>query len=73
MIESIIKVQNQLVNHEYNHPHISHVLGDMSKEIKNNIGVISPESESLLNKIAANFEMIDKNTTSLKQRIDVLE
>jgi hypothetical protein len=45
----------------------------MSKEIKNNIGVISPESESLLNKVAANFEKIDKNTTSLKQRIDVLE
>jgi hypothetical protein len=45
----------------------------MSKEIKKVIGVISPESESLLNKIAANFEMIDKNTSSLKQRIDVLE
>ena len=73
MIESIIKVQNQLVNHDQNHSHISHALGDMSKEIKKNIGIISPESESLLNKIAANFEMIDKNTTSLKQRINVLE
>jgi hypothetical protein len=47
MLDSIIKVQNQLVNHGDNNPHISHTLGDMTKEIKDAIKC-SPELEKLL-------------------------
>ncbi len=47
MLDSIIKVQSQLVNYPLDHPHLSHVLGDMNKEIKVCIGN-SPESENML-------------------------
>jgi hypothetical protein len=67
MIGSIIKVQNQLVKHGQNHPHISHVLGDMAKQIKDTIGgVISPDSENLVKQVKGNFETIDKNVTTFK-------
>ena len=74
MISSIVKVQTEIVNHGENQAHISHVLGDMAREIKDAIGIsISPESESVLQQLAANFEIIDKNLTNLKERIDHLE
>ena len=68
MIGAIIKVQNQLVNHDQNHSQISHELSNMTKEIG-----ITPDSEQLINQLTVNFQIIDKNTSTLKQRIEVLE
>jgi hypothetical protein len=46
----------------------------MAREIKDAIGInISPESESVLKQLTVNFEIIDKNLTNLKERIDNLE
>jgi hypothetical protein len=46
----------------------------MTREIKDAIGIsISPESESVLQQLTANFEIIDKNLSNLKERIDHLE
>jgi hypothetical protein len=72
MIGAIVKVQKQIVNHEQNQSHISHALGEMNKEIKDAL-CSSPASEELVNQLTLNFEIIDKNTLALKQRIQFLE
>jgi hypothetical protein len=47
----------------------------MTRDIKEAIGKdkISPELESIINKAAVNFEVIDKNFFNLKERINFLE
>ena len=46
----------------------------MTQEIKNTIGnAISQDTENLLNQFQGNFESIDNNFNSLRQRIDELE
>ena len=50
------------------------LLSRMTREIKDNIGnVITQDTEDLLNQFSGNFEAIDSNFNSLKQRIDELE
>ena len=49
MLGSIIKVQTHIVNNGENQAHISHFIGDMTREIKNAFGNnLPPESESLI-------------------------
>lgn len=46
----------------------------MTRDIKDNIGnTITQDTEDLLNQFYGNFEAIDNNFNSLKQRIDELE
>jgi ABC-type Zn2+ transport system substrate-binding protein/surface adhesin len=46
----------------------------MTRDIKVNIGKsISQETENLLNQFSGNFEALDSNFNSLRQRIDELE
>jgi malate synthase len=73
MVDSIVKVQNELVRQTKN-SQIEMLLSRMTQEIKDNIGnVITQDTEDLLNQFSGNFEAIDSNFNSLKQRIDELE
>jgi malate synthase len=73
MVDSIVKVQNELVKQTKN-SQIEMLLSRMTQEIKDNIGnVITQDTEDLLNQFSGNFEAIDSNFNSLKQRIDELE
>ena len=46
----------------------------MTKDIKDTVGtVITQDTEDLLTQFSGNFEAIDSNFNSLKQRIDELE
>ena len=73
MVDSIVKVQNELVKQTKN-SQIEMLLSKMTRDIKDNIGnTITQDTEDLLNQFSGNFEAIDSNFNSLKQRIDELE
>ena len=73
MVDSMIKVQNELVKQTKN-SQIEMLLSKMTRDIKDNIGnTITQDTEDLLNQFSGNFEAIDSNFNSLKQRIDELE
>ena len=73
MVDSIVKVQNELVKQTKN-SQIEMLLSKMTRDIKDNIGnTIMQDTEDLLNQFSGNFEAIDSNFNSLKQRIDELE
>ena len=73
MVDSIVKVQNELVRQTKN-SQIEFLLSKMTRDIKDNIGtVITQDTEDLLSQFSGNFEAIDCNFNSLKQRIDELE
>ena len=73
MVDSMVKVQNELVRQTKN-SHIEFLLSKMTRDIKDNIGtVITQDTEDLLTQFSGNFEAIDSNFNSLKQRIDELE
>ena len=73
MVDSMVKVQNELVR-QTKKPQIEILLSKMTQEIKDNIGtVITQDTEDLLSQFSVNFEAIDSNFNSLKQRIDELE
>ena len=73
MVDSMVKVQNELVR-QTKKPQIEILLSKMTQEIKDNIGtVITQDTEDLLSQFSGNFEAIDSNFNSLKQRIDELE
>ena len=73
MVDSMVKVQNELVRQTKN-SQIEFLLSKMTRDIKDNIGtVITQDTEDLLTQFSGNFEAIDSNFNSLKQRIDELE
>jgi malate synthase len=73
MVDSIVKVQNELVKQTKN-SQIEMLLSKMTRDIKDNIGnTITQDTEDLLNQFSGNFEAIDSNFNSLKHRIDELE
>ena len=73
MVDSMVKVQNELVKQTKN-SQIETLLSKMTRDIKDNIGnTITQDTEDLLNQFSGNFEAIDSNFNSLKQRIDELE
>jgi malate synthase len=73
MVDSMVKVQNELVKQTKN-SQIEMLLSKMTRDIKDNIGnTITQDTEDLLNQFSGNFEAIDNNFNSLKQRIDELE
>ena len=73
VVESIVKVQNKLVTQSKS-SHITSLLHEMNKEIKESIGgAISEDTEKLLNQFNSNFESIENNFNALKERIDELE
>ena len=73
MVDSMVKVQNELVKQTKN-SQIEMLLSKMTRDIKENIGnTITQDTEDLLNQFSGNFEAIDSNFNSLKQRIDELE
>ena len=73
MVDSMVKVQNELVKQTKN-SQIEMLLSKMTRDIKDNIGnTITQDTEDLLNQFSGNFEAIDSNFNSLKQRIDELE
>jgi hypothetical protein len=73
MVDSMVKVQNELVRQTKN-SQIEFLLSKMTRDIKDNIGtVITQDTEDLLSQFSGNFEAIDSNFNSLKQRIDELE
>ncbi len=73
MVDSMVKVQNELVKQTKN-SQIEMLLSKMTRDIKVNIGnTITQDTEDLLNQFSGNFEAIDSNFNSLKQRIDELE
>jgi hypothetical protein len=66
MVDSIVKVQNELVKQTKN-PKIEMHLSTMIREIKINIGnAITQDTEKLLNQFSENFEALDSNFNSLK-------
>ena len=73
MVDSMVKVQNELVRQTKN-SQIEFLLSKMTRDIKDNMGtVITQDTEDLLTQFSGNFEAIDSNFNSLKQRIDELE
>ena len=66
MVDSIVKVQNELVKQTKN-SQIEMLLSKMTTDIKDNIGnTITQDTEDLLNQFSGNFEAIDSNFNSLK-------
>jgi hypothetical protein len=65
MVESLVKVQNELVKQNKNSD-MKSLLLKMTQDFKENIGnVITQDTEELLTTISANFETIDNNFNSL--------
>ena len=66
MVDSIVKVQNELVKQTKNSQMEMH-LSTMIREIKANIGNdITQETDKLLSQFSDNFETLDNNFNSLK-------
>ncbi len=66
MVDSIVKVQNELVKQTKNSQMEMH-LSTMIREIKANIGNdITQETDKLLSQFSDNFETLDSNFNSLK-------
>ena len=65
MVESLVKVQNELIKQNKNSD-MKSLLLKMTQDFKENIGnVITQDTEELLTTISANFEKIDNNFNSL--------
>jgi ribosome recycling factor len=72
MVESIVKVQNQLVNQSKS-SNISTLLHEMTEDIKGAIWAITEDTEKLINLCNSNFEIIDDNFRKLNKSIEKLE
>jgi len=73
MVESMVKVQNELVK-QTKSSQIEGLLSKMTKDIKDTVGtVITKDTEDIIAQLRGNFENIDSSFYSLKERIDELE
>jgi hypothetical protein len=75
MVDSIVKVQNELLLFKHAKNFQSETLfSRMTQDIKDSIGnSITQDIEDLVNKFSGNFEAIISNFNSMKQHIDELE